>query len=684
MARIKDQKLRKLKRVYMGGSIFSFIIVSILTTLALAAMIISFFYYMVSSKLSSESDRISRLAALYELSSEHDNSDIAGLLDHERNVYIIVDKDDNVIKEHGENTCDLESGKKLDSFRIEQEIEGEGTLVISGLDRDLQIYPDKERRFVESRGGKISIDFAGVRQWISEGHYEVLNNFEDGTGDIELPFWIPVTLSNGDRLIGKASFVLYVRDIIVMGFLTLAIVLLMLAVLVIMLTNSHKIHKSRKRMNEVFYMDEVTGKHNWMWFLTNAEQILKKKKNAFTKFAVLDIVFVNYRNFCVCHSVEEGEKMLIKVDELIQSRLEKNELIAHYASANFAAMLKYSDRDALEERVKSIVRELEHIDDGHKFSFHVGIYRIGESLGEDGKAVKRKDIDIDREYNNACTARATLSDNDDSAVAFFDEEMVREQKWIDTVQERQHKAITEEEFLVYYQPKYDPRTTELKGAEALIRWVWPEKKEEGMISPGRFIPIFEKNGFITEIDHYMLRHVAKDQKEWLDAGFKCVPVSVNVSRAHFIESDLAEQIRDVVDSYGTPHELIEIELTESAFFDDKNAMISTIKKLKEYGFTVSMDDFGAGYSSLNSLKEMPLDVLKLDADFFRNDEGDGRGQIVVAEAIKLAKNLNMRTVAEGVEIKEQVEFLAGQGCDMIQGYYFAKPMARDEYVRKMS
>ena len=684
MARIKDQKLRKLKRVYMGGSIFSFIIVSILTTLALAAMIISFFYYMVSSKLSSESDRISRLAALYELSSARDNSDIAGLLDHERNVYIIVDKDDNVIKEHGENTCDLESGKKLDSFRIEQEIEGEGTLVISGLDRDLQIYPDKERRFVESRGGKISIDFAGVRQWISEGHYEVLNNFEDGTGDIELPFWIPVTLSNGDRLIGKASFVLYVRDIIVMGFLTLAIVLLMLAVLVIMLTNSHKIHKSRKRMNEVFYMDEVTGKHNWMWFLTNAEQILKKKKNAFTKFAVLDIVFVNYRNFCVCHSVEEGEKMLIKVDELIQSRLEKNELIAHYASANFAAMLKYSDRDALEERVKSIVRELEHIDDGHKFSFHVGIYRIGESLGEDGKAVKRKDIDIDREYNNACTARATLSDNDDSAVAFFDEEMVREQKWIDTVQERQHKAITEEEFLVYYQPKYDPRTTELKGAEALIRWVWPEKKEEGMISPGRFIPIFEKNGFITDIDHYMLRHVAKDQKEWLDAGLKCVPVSVNVSRAHFIESDLAEQIRDVVDSYGTPHELIEIELTESAFFDDKNAMISTIKKLKEYGFTVSMDDFGAGYSSLNSLKEMPLDVLKLDADFFRNDEGDGRGQIVVAEAIKLAKNLNMRTVAEGVEIKEQVEFLAGQGCDMIQGYYFAKPMARDEYVRKMS
>lgn len=182
----------------------------------------------------------------------------------------------------------------------------------------------------------------------------------------------------------------------------------------------------------------------------------------------------------------------------------------------------------------------------------------------------------------------------------------------------------------------------------------------------------------------MLAHVARDQRRWLDAGYDCVPVSVNVSRAHFIESDLAEQIKDIVDDAGTPHDLIEIELTESAFFDDKNALISTIKKLREYGFAVSMDDFGSGYSSLNSLKEMPLDVLKLDADFFRNDDGDGRGQIVVSEAIKLAQNLKMRTVAEGVEEKNQVDFLAEQGCDMIQGFYFAKPMPKDEYEERMN
>ena len=221
--------------------------------------------------------------------------------------------------------------------------------------------------------------------------------------------------------------------------------------------------------------------------------------------------------------------------------------------------------------------------------------------------------------------------------------------------------------MVYYQPKYDPQTDELRGVEALIRW---DSHELGFVNPGRFIPIFENNGIIPKIDHYMITHVARDQKRWLDEGYECVPASVNVSRAHFIEKDLAVQIRDAVDKEGAPHELIEIELTESAFFDDKKAMIDTIRQLKEFGFKVSMDDFGSGYSSLNSLKDMPLDVLKLDAEFFAGDVNDDRGEIVVSEAIQLAKRLNMLTVAEGVEAKEQVAFLAKHGCDMIQGYIY--------------
>ena len=160
-----------------------------------------------------------------------------------------------------------------------------------------------------------------------------------------------------------------------------------------------------------------------------------------------------------------------------------------------------------------------------------------------------------------------------------------------------------------------------------------------------------------------------------------VPISVNVSRIHFTRVDLAEHIQNIVDACGTPHELIELELTESAFFDDKEVLLYTVNKLREYKFLLAMDDFGAGYSSLNSLKDLPLDIVKLDGEFFRESEDKERGEIVVKEAIKLVKNLKMKVVAEGVETKEQVQFLAEQGCDLIQGFYFAKPMPLDEFEK---
>ena len=344
-------------------------------------------------------------------------------------------------------------------------------------------------------------------------------------------------------------------------------------------------------------------------------------------------------------------------------------------------LLNCESEEEVKKRLDRIINVLENIDSNHKFSFQAGIEIIPKSVNDRGMAVRRKKLNLEAEYNNACAARNAISDNTESGISFFNDKIVEDQRWLDIVQENQVKAVKNEEFKVYYQPKYDPRTNELKGAEALIRWISPE---HGFISPGKFIPIFEKNGFITEIDHYMIEHVARDQRAWLDKGFKCVPVSVNVSRAHFAERDLADQICKMIDDAGTPHNLIEIELTESAFFDDKDAMIYTINRLKEHGFAVSMDDFGSGYSSLNSLKDMPLDVLKLDAEFFRGEFDNDRGGVVVSEAIRLAKLLKMRTVAEGIEDKEQVDFLAGEGCDMIQGFYFAKPMPGEEYEERMS
>ena len=532
-------------------------------------------------------------------------------------------------------------------------------------------------------GDKIGIDSneIDVHVGIDDERYKESMNAINDVVSAELPLWISIDLRDGNELVAKAYVRINVRDVALFTILAIVVAVIIFLVFIVVVANVIGGFIRQRRITNFFFTDQVTKGRNWMWFKDRSDQLLRKKKNAKNKYAVINFVFVKYKTFCLCHSVTEGEEVLKKVNDRMESSIEKKELVAHVTNSNFAMLLRYVDADDLDIRIKTLIKELEQIDTEHKFAFQAGVNKIDVSKDENGRFVKRKNIDIEQEYNNACAARATFGTSEDSGVAYFDEKLVEEQKWIDMVQEKQQQALDNEEFMVYYQPKYDPKTNELRGAEALIRRQSPDY---GFVSPGRIIPIFEKNGFITEIDHYMIQHVAKDQKAWLDKGFKCVPVSVNVSRAHFIESDLAEQIRDMIDKVGTPHNLIEIELTESAFFDDKNAMISTIEKLKSYGFSVSMDDFGSGYSSLNSLKDMPLDVLKLDAEFFRGENSGERGEIVVTEAIKLAKSLNMRTVAEGVEIKEQVDFLAEQGCDMIQGYYFAKPMPKDEYEARMS
>ncbi len=697
-----EKSFRKIKRNHSWISILIFTITLFLVGALGYAFVDFFFLYAVETKIAAEYDSISYMSRLY----DNHKSDNYDLLDEEGRLYFIKDKDGNIIYQKGEITASEEAKSVFFDFEENKinvyldkndeyiYVNNEGSLMFDYFKFIKSIRYDKDGvlyvgdRTIEhdelvEYGDKIGIDSneIDVHVGIDDERYKESMNAINDVVSAELPLWISIDLRDGNELVAKAYVRINVRDVALFTILAIVVAVIIFLVFIVVVANVIGGFIRQRRITNFFFTDQVTKGRNWMWFKDRSDQLLRKKKNAKNKYAVINLVFVKYRTFCLCHSVTEGEEVLKKVNDWMESSIEKKELMAHVTNSNFAMLLRYVDADDLDIRIKTLIKELEQIDTEHKFAFQAGVNKIDVSKDENGRFVKRKNIDIEQEYNNACAARATFGTSEDSGVAYFDEKLVEEQKWIDMVQEKQQQALDNEEFMVYYQPKYDPKTNELRGAEALIRWQSPDY---GFVSPGRIIPIFEKNGFITEIDHYMIQHVAKDQKAWLDKGFKCVPVSVNVSRAHFIESDLAEQIRDMIDKVGTPHNLIEIELTESAFFDDKNAMISTIEKLKSYGFSVSMDDFGSGYSSLNSLKDMPLDVLKLDAEFFRGENSGERGEIVVTEAIKLAKSLNMRTVAEGVEIKEQVDFLAEQGCDMIQGYYFAKPMPKDEYEARMS
>ena len=651
---------------------------------------ISFFMYILGdyllhTKMTSEYMIISNMARIYEKAGDRDTDAHAfPILDSLKRDYIIQDSD----------------GGEIHSNRPATITKEKFVLPLTTDFSDIEVYKDADNYFMIDRNGDISLDYKSIfksiwknkkvsvqleKDFDADEEKRLIINLQDLNSSIyesiQLPIWISIPVKEGqERFIGKAFFNINFVDLGL--FFVFIVIMLILGISFILFLFFNIIHEIRhyQKSKKLLFFDDVTKGYNYNWFLYAASKMLSKMKNAQKDFAVIDLQFLKYRNFCACHSIAEGEKQLKLIHDTVKKGLQKTEILAHSTPANFVLVLESPDMEQTKNRMQDLIRELEHASREHSFKFHSGITSVAVWKNASGKIVRRKNYDPEIDYNNACTARATLNESEDSGVAVFDDKIIEEQKWKNEVQEEQMNALKNEEFIVYYQPKYNPGTEKLCGAEALIRWQSPK---HGFVPPGRFIPIFEKNGFITEIDHYMLSHVARDMKQWQDAGMNCVPVSVNVSRAHFIETDLAEQIRDIVDEAGADRRLIEIELTESAFFDDKKALVSTILKLKEYGFAVSMDDFGSGYSSLNSLKDMPLDILKIDAEFFRGESADTRGKIVVSETIKLAKSLNMRTVAEGVEIKEQVDFLAEQGCDMIQGFYFAKPMPKNEFEDRM-
>ena len=681
MANLRNKRIKALKR----NLSWIWIIVLAILQLSIGALLIVLVALFGSGAIKDKFDaqvNAARITAQIYEGSRSTGTDMSVYVGSLGTDHFVIGADGNITDVSGSNTCVMETVGASDWYDF---------LLMYLPATDVKVYPDalsKDVFRIDDEDTVLSIVgvFKDINNFLeSDATPEKLHGegFDDPFRKmLGIPFWIGVDIGDSQQFVYKAYIVFEVYDAVSLGVVLIGTGVLDTVIFVLLIVNLVNSNVRRKKTLKVFFTDAATQGNNLLHYVYNGDVMLRKHRNQSEKYAAISLTFVNYHNFCVCHSVGEGERMLCRMYDIIRSSIDKHDLCAHCGSGEFAVLMKYTDDDELMKHIKSLISLLEKADADHRFGFHAGIKPIPPDGTPDsaGVPIRRRDIDLETEYSNACTANHSLGHGDDSGIAFFDGRLVEEQKWIDTVTERQEHALANEEFLVYYQPKYDPVTDTLRGAEALIRWQSPEF---GLVPPGRFIPIFEKNGFITEIDHYMLEHAARDQKMWYDRGLKCVPVSVNVSRAHFIESDLAEQIRDIIDREGTPHELIEIELTESAFFDDKKAMINTILKLKEYGFAVSMDDFGSGYSSLNSLKDMPLDVLKLDAEFFRGEADAERAEKVIAEAIRLAKSLNMRTVAEGVEIREQVDFLAAQGCDMIQGYYYSKPLPKADFEQKM-
>ena len=289
-----------------------------------------------------------------------------------------------------------------------------------------------------------------------------------------------------------------------------------------------------------------------------------------------------------------------------------------------------------------------------------------------------KKITPNHMYDRANLAAKHCKGNYIRNYAFYTRKMSQEIEKEQRIVNSMKSALENHEFVVFYQPKYELCGNQIAGAEALVRWIHPER---GMISPGEFIPVFERNGFITKLDYYVWEQTCIQLRKWLDEGKQPLPISVNLSRISLYNKELVEMICDLVDSYRIPRRLFQVELTESAYNTNPKAVQDMMQHLREEGFYILMDDFGSGYSSLNVLKDIVVDVLKMDMKFFDGDDREGRGENIMAAVIRMAKWLNMPVVAEGVERIEQVEFLRSIGCEYVQGYYFAKPMPVEDYEK---
>lgn len=452
--------------------------------------------------------------------------------------------------------------------------------------------------------------------------------------------------------------------------LTALISIFMLTVFVMVLIIMTKNHHHAE-IKKIAYLDSVTGGWNFNKFKVDAQSLLKNAKGREYAIVYLDIHKFSYINDTFGYST--GDIILSEVSKELDRTVKDTECCARISADNFISLLEYKGDDAMIQRglafQKSCDARLARINSRFRIQFTSAIYKIN-----------RGETDVPSLVGKADIAHKTIGDIHKGSIVFFDDriqnEFIRKKK----LESAMWSSLKQGDFLVYLQPKFDLETMKIVGTEALARWQHPT---EGLILPDGFIPLFESNGFILELDFYIYEEVCHLLRKWMDAGETVTPVSVNVSKAHLANKQFGYQLQALIEKYRIAPELLELELTESLLLNDAEEAASMISGLKELGFPILIDDFGSGYSSLNQLKNLTVDVLKLDKGFFRKDGMAEKDKIIVDGIIRIANDLNLKVLSEGVETQEHVDFLIHSGCHLAQGYFFAKPMPVPDFEKQV-
>ena len=448
------------------------------------------------------------------------------------------------------------------------------------------------------------------------------------------------------------------RDI---QFLTVILIcILVMANIVFLFYNLRR----RQELFRLAYKDSITGGDNF----SNFKEKAKKYENTEGYVIALDISeFKLVNNVCGNAS---GDEVLKVIWDVILANCNDNEQAARVNADRFVIFWIESSKKTVTYRIEKLINEIEGI------SEQLSVPRLYPVIGI--RAVEKLD-DADKRYGEALRAKALVKNRRDRHYAFYDEidyDTIVENKKLENGFE---KALADKKFEAWYQPKFNSHTGKIVGSEALIRW----RADDGsLISPGRFIPLFEKNGNIIRLDEYVFREVCRQQKEWQKEGIQILPVSVNISRFSLYYSNVVEKYERIINYYDVDHKYVQIEITESAIIEN-TVIVELIQKFHDAGFDILLDDFGSGYSSLASLNQMPFDTIKLDkslVDYVGNENGEKLLKFIV----QLVQSLGMKITAEGVEYKEQLDFLENLNCDDIQGFYFSKPLMLADFSAKLT
>ncbi len=418
-------------------------------------------------------------------------------------------------------------------------------------------------------------------------------------------------------------------------------------------------------------IDLLTSAYSMKGFTTYYKQYIKNKDVSNYMLCAMDISKFKYVNDT--QGFETGNKVLQKMVEVLGRFTRDQETFCRINADRFALLLECDSNGELEARIKNLFEKLELMGSSEfpdiELSYVCGAIRVDPN------------IEMNMLIDKANMSRKKAKGSHANVLSIFDDEMERKLANEKDIESRITGAIINSEFVPYLQPKFNLNTMEICGAEALVRWVTPT----GMIFPDNFIPLFEKNGFITTLDFIIYDKVMAYIRKCLDSNMKVYPISVNVSRNHIQNENFAEQILELMDKYQIPVELLELEITENVFIEDKEVLKFFVETVKHIKIKVSIDDFGTAYSSLQVLKDMNMDILKIDKGFLdniRTDNEFAKDELVLKNVIHLAKDLQCKVVCEGVETEKQIEILKKIGCDVGQGYVFARPMPFDEYDAK--